>query len=468
MSFPYNYRDNSNTVRPLDFAYGVYNHYQSNRWFYDKYGQKIFKMLNPLGGSSKNKMNVNYSHDRHQVANEDGASNVVSYSHTVKHQKGVSMKKRKLPHVDGEFKKKVAAALKKKEIYGTKTDIYYATLLVNSTDVSGAHEQFIDSFNYQASPAGAAPYSKWDFLPEYFLDAASCLFNDKTVTNANYVFNTANTIGTGVAPVSTTTGLGEVEFTVVDSHVKYFFRNDSQHIFKMFLYECAPKRDSYLQSAVELITGASASTEVDALIDASTTWKKSLADDASMGSNTGTYPLSLTTWSASTGFKSVIGHTPFLTPGWRESFSADVIEVVLEPGASYEYFMQGPSNFEWRGRDHAKQNAFVSIKKYSRYLMPVVYTELCGVTGVGNLNSADRAPFAPSANNQFVFERSMHCKIKMPEETGFIIPASLTGGTPQGLGLRAPRYVHTIWGPTFTTPVYGSVLKQTEAGVVIS
>lgn len=378
---------------------------------------KVITPRNLFGGKGK----VEVDGKNRVVENEDGAMNVVpvvARIHTHNSSLEKPKKKVKVPKLLRQQIKQIEAAPK---FHGWKKDIYF----LYSAGVPNDGQAV---FNFGSVPLPA--YSSWDFLPEYFLDAASVLFANKTSSAAGWSHQSIANIGTGVPP----TGGGNiyannVQFTIKNSWVKYLYRNNTQRTVIMDLYECAPKVQSYITNSPPNLNGLAVPT-ADALIDPMQWWDKCLTDDFVQGLNLNNVT------------KSLLGTRPEQTTAWKKAWEYNVTRVVLEPGASYEYFLQGPSGKDFKFSKHVKNNTFNTIQKYSRFLMPVYHMDVAPYPALSARPFGRPGLVGPlAAGTQtspvfFGFERTLYCDVTMPEQTGFNYPAAFVAGVNQQLGFR--------------------------------
>nr|WAE42770.1 MAG: capsid protein [Cressdnaviricota sp.] len=372
-------------------------------------------------------------HPTRGVSNEDGASNVnaVSTGH-VSHVRGVAMKKHKTPKVSKAFKEKVAAATRSKDMTGFKEDIFYQALKGFPDNKQGVGWSATPS---QPFPAG----TMWSFLPEYFLDAASVLWNQKPPGNGPWSITDNNNIGSNPTTASGSQAANSAKFTVINSFEHYKIRNNTNRAFHIKLYECRPKRVSNVAVASKSILNAAVTVE-DALLDPAAYWAQCMANDVvegyNLGTAGGTFAATPTTY----------GATPSLSPMFAKGYAVGCTEVFLEPGATYSYFLQGPSNLEVDFKKYYTNDVFSNIQKYSRYLLPVVFSELVANDGFATGQVLGRLNFIQGAiaGNYLYCERKMYCKMKMPEEAGFTATTQTAGS--RYLDNRKDSMCYQNWG----------------------
>lgn len=429
--------------------------------FLNQYLSEERRMPPPLTPQKKQKLMAPMQVDPEIPKNTGvGAENAAESIHAVVtgHKKrGVSMRKKHHVKVSKGFKKLVEEAMKKDEITGFKIDMFDAcegtTVPFNQQAVD--NWQWNGSTPYTGGTAGA-PAMGWAFSPEYYLDAASVLFNNKTPSANGYAFDTAGTFGVGATATGfpATSPASNLQFTITNSYEDYLFKNITNRVVDMKVYLCAPRQASYLSVAPTTITGG-AGAEADALINPKNTWGQALTDQVSLGIN------------LAAANSSVLNMKPQYAKGFMKYFKLETHEVVLEPGETFHYRVQGPSDFEWKWENHVKNNIFTTIAKYSRYVMTVCKFSM-DVVGNGVGRGTHQFRFATAqpdtAANSIAIERKLYCSIRMPEQTGFRVPA---GGLPAlqmvTFGERASRYYVRHWNATPPVfPIGTDLEKQTE------
>ncbi len=246
-----------------------------------------------------------------------------------------------------------------------------------------------------------------------------------------------------------------VKFRIVDSHEIHVYRNCSQRTLNLKLFECAPRKTSYLSTApVGLVAGPFVAA--DALQDPASYWVKCLADENAVGVN------------ISNALVTSLGLEPSMSPAFNKQFKVGLTKVVLEPGATFELKVQGPNNFEFDSSSCFEAQMFASIQKYSRYIMPVSISSLSVSTNPADVNAFCRMPdsFGDSNRNEAIgFERKLYCKIEMPEMAGFKTPgAAFAINTNVSLGNRKHAYIFNNWNSTIVPAgPFAEILKTTGA-----
>lgn len=377
--------------------------------------------------------------EERRMGDEEGVD-VVGPSHSERHMDRVREHRPVHMHVSKKFKAMVNAALAAKYVYGRKTDIYTFS---SGNFFSGV--QTVDPFL-----TSGAFFSKWDFLPEYFVDAVSVLFNGKLATANLWQFTSAGTIGLGLPIPVANVGPGALEFEVVDSWTVYRYKNNSVLSRKFMLYICEPRFPSQTAIAGYGPT-AGAVVNNSALVDPQTSWTNCLTDDTNAGLNLNNITVS------------ALHTTPMETSAWSKYWKWGLKEFVLEPGTEYEFKLQGPAGLKIKMNDIVRNGQYDTIQKYSRWVLPVILPSLESSTG-GNLFG--RYGNVALTDGIVGYEKTMYCKVKVPEQAGFVYPSVAAPGTAQSLGYRHPSYAHNNWTPALSG-TFNTVEKQTGVKTTI-
>lgn len=360
------------------------------------------------------------------VERESGSSSRVVAAKRFK-SKGVRQKKPRSVHASKKFKSLVDSALSAKDIFGQFHTVEYGFL----KSITANNVQSI-GFTLLATPK---PH-QWDFLPEMFLDAASVLFNGKVAAQNSVGVFSASNIGnsSGAGGLVSTSVANNAKFTVVSSRVEYLLRNNTQHTITVHVYLCAPKVQSNWISPSET-TASPAIVIGDALLNPVDFWADCLNDDVALGVNVSS---NLTV--------NTLFCTPTMTRGFARCYKSELTEIVLEPGQTYLYGYQGPSNLDLDFSKMYRNSVFMSLQKFSRFPMFVVRSDLIGTsTGSVVRSSVNNAGFG----NLVAMEKRVYYKMKMPDDAGFrssVVVAGAAAG-PVYLGYRRPAYSHQVWTP---------------------
>lgn len=398
-----------------------------------------------------------------EVADENPDRLERAVSKHVGKKKRINAKKAKNVKVTKKFVAKVHKALIGEKHHGFKKDYYYGSWKQSTVGAEQlSNIQYIDK--WVTGGSGAVPfwYSQWSFLPEYFLDAASVLWNAKTASaggSAGWRVNTTKTIGQQ-NPYTTGSDFDNVQFFIKKSYEDWLFKNVTTRTIKVKLYHCRPKRASFLSDTpidmttqIPVITGFN----LDALIDPHTWWTRCLQVESAENIN------------ISAANPSTLDMDPRMCSEFNKNWVVDVTEYVVDPGVSFKKRLIGPSNFEWKFKNHVQVVSntaypFYDIQKYSQYLMAVVIPDLAVASSTGApTNFAGRMPFISTVYNKcLVVERKLYCSLEMPEQAGWNDDIS-TPTMPKVLGHRRNAWAWNNWGvgngsePTVITDVERNV-----------
>lgn len=393
-------------------------------------------------------------------------------------KKGVQTKKKLAVKVSANFRKKVEKVEEEKmRIKGHYTKVRPGICL----GVPSSNQQFvIDGFGCTASSGAASTGiqslsnpTAWSFNPEFFVNVASVLFNGKqdsdTVTN-NQVYNSGNF-----------QYVSQLKFTIVQSSTIYEIKNTCGRTLHIEIYLCRPKQIGfynygYTYSAVD----PPASTDIDKFDALNTTnplpnpgvsapvtswntgqtagsagvgaaicppaiqWVRAMASEKLLGAN------------LNTTNPTALGISPKQSMEWNKYYNADRTSIILEPGESYSYVIQGPNGYEFNMQKHFKGNVFMNVQKYMLCPLVVLKNDLV------RTSSASGARLNDITLPELVIERTDKVTLDMPEQAGFEFPVAAVIGD---LSLKAQ-------GLTFRRPVYfygvspGTILSGVVSGTV--
>lgn len=337
------------------------------------------------------------------------------------------------------FKELVHRSIHDIDATGTKTDheyFYMPDIGINAQSIG-----LVDMKTaFTASNLfGITTYTDtWMFHPYYFLDAASVLFNNKPASQNGYLPTTANTLGYGTQP-----GLDNAQspngqharFTVTNSFESWLIKNNTQRQITLKVVLCEPKNNSTMfTNTYDINTGTFAANGAnDAIIGPSYQWAKMLFDDRNQAL-TQNYPENLRT-------------LPMHTPNFNQNFKTEVTEIVLEPGTSYNYHVEGPKDLEVNFEKYFVNDKLMDIRKYCRAPIFIWHGDIVG-------NSASkgglRYPFindgTPNGTGVYI-ERKKYCKIQAPMNLIGPMVTAFDVNKPQQIAFNRPRYFTYVWAP---------------------
>lgn len=274
--------------------------------------------------------------------------------------------RRKSVKVTSSFKRKVQKVLDSYKIKGNWMEIQTGLRrFVNSDDNIQISTELGDNFSYPL-----------------VLDAASVLWNGKTPTLDKAVTNAKN------FPVRTT------KIYVEDAYTVYTFRNNSRRTYHMKIFSCKSK-------------------DLTLSVTALGAWVNTMAAEAVVdGSN-----VALNT-------PSTLYADPRYYPNWNALWSAQVTTVVLEPGQSYVYRLQGPQKKLFDFPKYQQAGYVATGQKDFRNCFFTCYPDLV-TTNTGSAGRyIDNDP-GEDISSGIVYETKRVYKLCMPEQTGMDNPANI-------------------------------------------
>lgn len=327
-------------------------------------------------------------------------------AHRPKVLKRTSRPRRKTTRVSRPLRRKI-----KKVIDSTNPNGYFHEISVSSTTLL-QNQQRVFEPNQQTTDFQAG----WHFTPSQFLNAASVLWNNKSIT-ANIGINDSNNFNNETLQVY-----------VKNSWYVCRIKNNSQHTVTVTPIVCQPKK----------IVGDTASVS----------WAAELANQLVIP--TGENPGSNT-----------INHLyihPKFSSGMNRYWKFTTSKIVLEPGQEYRYTCQGPSEKMLKFANYWDGNIFKNNQPFASNIMFLIH---------GDLQSDANADPVRSVNSgvgAILFENSHHYSLEMPEQTGWHESGALPAVVASDLRRRA-----TIFFNHTPDPV-GAVtqIDEDNPGVIIS
>ena len=335
------------------------------------------------------------------------------------------------------FKELVERAMKPEMALGHKSDYeyFYMPALTLNAQTVGITSATPDAFEASRTVDGVAYRDQWMFHPYYFLDAASVMFNNKAISQNNYLPTTANTLGYGSEPgfEAAAAGSQHARFTVVNSGESWVIKNNTQRTITMKILLCAPKHCSTMfDNPYDVTTGTFAANGAnDALFGPTIQWAQQLYDDrkGNITQNTPTYLKTL----------------PQMTQGFNQMFKAETTTVVLEPGTTYDYHVEGPKDLVIDLEKYYQGPKLFDVRTYCRAPLFIWHGDLCGnsVTPAGL-----RFTFSPGDKGTGVYlERKKYCKIQCPANLVGPVVTAFNATKPQQIAFNRPRYFTTVFSP---------------------
>lgn len=383
------------------------------------------------------------------VANDTAISTrgVVAVRHK---KKGVTNKKPKEVKVTKNFRKKVERALEKEgmRFHGSfRTFSYWQLPTTAANYPDGTQRVDIPGVNGTIFTSDA-----WGALGNVqdWIHQVSVLWNGKidSQTSRNFydpgtlLLNTNNTTGpSNRQPVGVMSNQSlPLEFTVKKSYEKYRIKNNSQRTVKFKIYLCAPKRVTSESVGISTDT-ATTSNEFPVSGPPRAAWFNAMFIAQHQGVN------------ISAASPNALYSSPLQCPQFKNLYKAEETTVILEPGQTYEYLIQGPSELKVNCANYFLGGGFMDLQKFARFPMFVSHLDLVyGATGsdsrIGGTGTAGLS-----------FEREKFASFVIPEGVGANINfPSLGSNAIISENMKGNRFVHKV----YTTGLSGAATRIDE------
>ena len=390
----------------------------------------------PANVSQTNNMTGNYANP--DVTNEQASGAIPrTASKTVAH-KTAHFRKTRAKRPSHEFKAKVLKSLKGEEAIGVKQDISYMYFLSTALNKQTSYIAPNNDFAQVATYNGITTTDFWMFHPQYFLDAASVLFNKKTATQGIYdlgnPYNIGDSNGAGVPTPPPNPQLAR--FTVIDSYETWHLKNNTQRAMKLKYYLCQPRSPGFSSSkSWNIYNGYVVGNTPNPLVGPAAQWNATTADDLLQGV-TNCYITEL--------------HTePTHNAAWNKFFKADLQILEIPPGGTHTLMVPGPKMLEVDFTKYIFDGNIQDIRTYCRAPLFILQTDLTGAKGD---NFPGRDPYivadgsnVPAGDGTFVgFERVKKCKIAFPQQVG-AIEVNTSTTIPMLRATLRDRYISNTW-----------------------
>lgn len=356
--------------------------------------------LYPRRGSVSSSLSVRSSSTRagsQRMMRQTGVGSRAPYVSRTRFTKSVSFAhKKKTQKLPKGFAKKVALALKKNAPKGIYTEVVQDTIFNGTDNVQ----------NPQAIPyvltttIGAITTEGLLFDPTQVLYAASALFNG---------FGSV-----AKAKNPTAAGLFDYENIVIDvlsASADIVMHNNSQRTYILDIYDCAVK-----------IPGNYPNVRTD--------WVSAMSQDAVAGINPfSTNPTNMY-------------QSPNMSPQFKQYYKTGVEHIVLEPGQVHTVTVPGPKMMKYDFAKFWKEGVFINQQKMVRKPLIIAKLDVIGArTAISTPSTTGRLKeVGISGVNGLLIETKVNYKLSMPEQTGFIYPASTAAGLKQPLTFRHMAY----------------------------
>lgn len=237
------------------------------------------------------------------------------------------------------------------------------------------------------------------FMPSDFLHAASVLWNYKADSQIIKQYDAGN-----FEPRS-------LKINVVNSYVAHTLRNNSQGEIKYTVYTCAPKDNMYNGNVPDYV------------------WQRAYATAYNSGLNPQINP---------TLAYNTLGEVPTKFKEFTQLFKSSYTQFVLAPGQTKTWSTQGPKEMELDlSRQWANDTQWSVFGPYCRFVFIVAESCLTFATDgkIGRFTDLTAGTPYNSAMENVLFY-----KLSMPEQAGFVYPASTAAGVIQKLNSRTDKY----------------------------
>lgn len=320
--------------------------------------------------------------------------------------------------VTKDFKDKVVKALADRTTSGSWDQISFdtipiSTIPLNGQAVNGLGELFSND------------YSNWAFDPEDILHAASVLWNNKSDSQINRLWNSEGSLGVSVASTIGQNSVNDLKLPFASKHAMnvkitvkrcyevYKMKNESQRTITMKIYLCEPKRQGSMGNGPlsfpsDAFSNPTTTTVLQSIGNPGEVWASELRKQHGAGMNVNNVTPNL------------LYNKPTLCPVFNKLYKADETTVVLEPGQVYEYFINGPTNFTFNFANFfqgtgAETIVYSGVQKFMRYPLFTAYVDL-----VTDGSNAGRYPttVASGSYQGIALERQLKLFLECPETVG--------------------------------------------------
>lgn len=305
------------------------------------------------------------------------------------------------------------------------------------------------------------------FTPAKFLDAASVLFNQKgpaldySIQARNFQIQVNK--GTGVPNLGTPASpfTANLKLHVINSWVKFEMRNNSQRVMHINMYECVGKQRFPAQMPLECFKSCLNGTNPQ------------VEDGNFTGLVRGFFGIAVDDWWNSAMLK------PSVFEAFKSSWSYTLKEIIIEPGVSHVFYLNGPKNMELDYNKMHEGGVDQTASLYNKCSVGVIFEVKgdikYGTVGAGSATAANSGRWiAGGIANKMIDPVSIEVtevyKISCPETSGFILQAVATApaGTPQALNFRRPQYAFLdVTGTEDTTAILYQDPSEENPGVLI-
>jgi len=270
------------------------------------------------------------------------------------------------------------------------------------------------------------------FDPLRVLDAASVLFAGKVATeNAKFPV-----VGGFYTPGDQSFDAHTAKITVENSYSSYVLKNNTNRTWIIDLYECAPRKQMD-----DLEYG-----------DVMTQWERALANEHAAG-------VVLDSSAERVNIDSALVTTLYNIPQYcktmMRSWKFEKHAIVLDPGQTYDHFVQGPSNVTydfgkfWAIEQGSDSKTIYNLQpKFTRQIMCVARLDL-----VSSSSAHGRLGLDDNVSGTLIAEYKNYIRVQCPESTGGNVKvAALNTSTPMQLDYKRDSFCIKNWDTTTASP----------------
>lgn len=303
----------------------------------------------------------------------------------------------------------------------------------------------------------ALPGGDWNFFtPLKVNDAASVLFNNKTLAVNGYLTNASN-FATELDDAGNKLGRKGLKIFVKNSYVEWELKNSSQRVMIVEFYHCTSKlKFSPLRPLDALIAGTTDDTGTTAV-----------AKD-------GNFNQPAVAGLIDNEISKIIHFEPKEYPSFSTAFKYEKVQIRMQPGETCQHSIQGPRNYLYQyskmatgGVDYSSYDGKETVSVFAKVYPDLEFSEL--YTGAAAATAGHYFNYNGGANTQVfalpvLIKTKEHFDIAMPEPTGFMVPVGGMGaaGTTQQNNFRKNCKAFYCW-PDSTT---GNFVNAGAGGAV--
>lgn len=341
----------------------------------------------------------------------------------VKRSKKVEQRRKKDPKVPTKFRRAVREVMEEDNYYGRWSNIGSGPML---TDASPAIPENNHKINQIANSLGPNGYEGYYFTPYEIHQVVNEIWDI-----VPHTIDIEPTIPLNVVnkPSPETVGASTFSCTIKNSYVKFRYKNNSQRTFQIDLYNCAPKtygcaRDKTM-SLGSIFSEANQTTASRLFIGTPVNqWVNGVVDQKKNGKLNSEYN------------EQFLIAKPTDSMAFTRTFNYEKTTIILAPGQSENYTIQGPSNYKYSFAKHCKDGLFLDLDPTCRNVMQVIRSE--------QLSLEDRTKGHPvpaytilNTNGEVEIECVKYWNIEMPDQVG--TKSIAVGGIQQPLGARRSK-----------------------------